>query len=40
MEVELVGLAPGAAAELVDHRQADRKVVTVEGQRAGAENLG
>ena len=33
VEVELVGFAGGTAAELADRRQADRQVVTVEGQR-------
>ena len=41
MEVELVGLIAAAAAELVDHRQADRQIVDCRRRGcAGVANLG
>ena len=40
VQVELVGLVAAAAAELVDHRQADRQVVAVEGERPRGRELG
>src|SRR4029450_6468921 len=40
MEVELVGLARRAAAELVDHGQADRQIVAVKSEGARGRELG
>src|SRR4051812_19813204 len=40
MEVELFGFVAAAAAELVDHRQADRKVIALESERARRLELG
>ena len=39
VEVQLLGLAAAAAAELVDRRQADRQIVAVEGQHARRREL-
>src|SRR4051794_16865893 len=40
MEIELVGLVAATAAELIDHRQADRQVIAVEGEGARRRELG